>query len=167
MTRVVGIVACSKTKAAHAAPAVELYQGRTFRAAVEYLRGRGVARIVILSALHGAVDESQQLEPYELALYAMPAESRRQWAAKARAQLADIVGDAHALAIVPAAYAPALEHLASFERLFAGLEQGRLYSALASAVDVQRVARGEEPRRHQDGNALARIIAKHARKGTT
>lgn len=36
----VGVLACSKTKALEPRPAVELYQGRTFRAAVDLRPGR-------------------------------------------------------------------------------------------------------------------------------
>jgi hypothetical protein len=44
----VGVLACSKTKALEPRPAVELYQGRTFRAAVEVLRAKGCGAYLML-----------------------------------------------------------------------------------------------------------------------
>lgn len=59
------IMACSSTKLAHAAPALELYRGvmySTFRANVqEHAR----PHVVILSALHGFVPADRVIEPYE------------------------------------------------------------------------------------------------------
>lgn len=129
----IGVVACSKTKAPEPRPAVELYQGRTFKAAVEVLRARGCERFVILSACYGAVDGNRVIAPYEQTLIGAPARERRAWAATARAQLVELVGDAPLLAILPADYARALEGLPRVGRLFAGLPQGRLFAALAAA----------------------------------
>jgi len=130
----VGILACSKAKTPAPRPAVELYQGRVFRASVDVLRARGCARLVILSALHLALAEDDVVAPYERCLADLDAAGRRAWALAARAKLANLIlandPGAEVLAIVPALYAPALVDLPRVERLFAGLPQGRLYQAL-------------------------------------
>lgn len=126
----VGVVACSKVKAETACCALDLYRGRTFRAAVDVLRGRGCSRFVVLSALYGAVSGKQVIAPYERSLLGAPVAARRAWAERARVELRALVGDGYALAIVPADYATALDGLSSYERLYAGLSQGRLFSAL-------------------------------------
>jgi hypothetical protein len=138
----IGVVACSKTKAPTARPAIELYQGRTYRAAVEVLRAMGCERIVILSALHYALPDDLVIEPYEQSFATMDATTRRRWAIIARGSLSstlrEIAGvrslatvDVHA--IVPAAYACALEGLPRVTRHFAGLQQGKLFAALKAA----------------------------------
>jgi hypothetical protein len=76
----VGILACSKAKTPAPRPAVELYQGRVFRAAVDVLRARGCARLVILSALHLALAEDDVVAPYERCLADLDAAGRRAWA---------------------------------------------------------------------------------------
>ena len=129
-----GVLACSKVKAPRPCPAVELYQGRTFRAALGVLRARGCARVVVLSALYGAVDGDHVIAPYEQTLMRAPMRERRAWAATARAQLGELVGDGPLVAILPADYARALEGLPQVERLYAGLSQGRLYAALAAEL---------------------------------
>ncbi len=139
----VGVIACSQSKAASRRPAIELYTGRTFRAAVAYLRGLGCERFVILSALHHAVPDVRVVDPYERSFAGMDAATRRHWAVVARASLSNAlctVADTRTLdavevhAIVPAAYAPALDGLPRLTRHFAGLTQGRLYSALVAGV---------------------------------
>lgn len=69
------VIPCGGEKADHAAPAAELYTGQMFRHALASVRklagydveeGRGPARILILSALHGLVELSTVLEPYDL-----------------------------------------------------------------------------------------------------
>lgn len=119
-------------------PAVELYQGRVFRAAVDVLRARGCARLVILSALHLALAEDDVVAPYERCLADLDAAGRRAWALAARAKLAIVLANdpgAEVLAIVPALYAPALADLPRVERLFAGLPQGQLYQALRRELE--------------------------------
>lgn len=140
-----GVVACSKTKAPHACAAIELYQGRTFRAAVEALRAMGCERIVILSALHWALPDDRIVAPYEQSFATMDAATRKRWAIIARGSLSstlcEIAGvrslatvDVHA--IVPAAYAGALDGLPRVTRHFAGLPQGKLFAALKAAREV-------------------------------
>jgi hypothetical protein len=133
----VGVLACSRSKASEARPAAELYTGPVFQLARRYLANLGASRLVILSALHGAVAGAEVLAPYECALAG--AAARRSWAARARVQLRDLVPDgARVVAIVPAPYAPALEGLAH-ERHFAGLSVGYLKQALGAAVRLQEL----------------------------
>jgi hypothetical protein len=129
-----GVLACSKGKASAACAAVNLYQGRTFRAALGVLRARGCERVVVLSARYGAVEGSRVIAPYDETLVGAPVAMRRAWAERARVELAALVGDDPVVAIVPADYARALEGLRQVERLHAGLSQGRLYAALAAEL---------------------------------
>ena len=140
----VGILACSKTKAASPCAAVELYQGRVFRASVAVLRAKGCDRLVILSALHGAVLDDTVLAPYERCLSDLDAAGRRAWARAANGKLFNLIlpdaTGASVLAIVPALYAPALVGLPRVTRLFAGLPQGRLYQALRAELTTLSTA---------------------------
>ncbi len=127
----IGVLACSKSKLAEPAPAGLLYTGRTFRAASAWLRARGARRLVILSALHGPVWESEVLVPYERTLLGAPVVEVRAWGAAARPKLAAMLAGEPALAIVPASYLGALAGLGGVERFFAGLPQGALFSAIS------------------------------------
>jgi hypothetical protein len=69
------VIPCGGGKLDHAAPAAELYIGSMFRhalvnverlAAMDEDEGRGPARVLILSALHGLVELDTVLEPYDL-----------------------------------------------------------------------------------------------------
>lgn len=62
-TRLV-LIACSKVKLPHAAPARELYQGDIFRKARALAEKEG-APWAVLSARHGVVQPEQVLEPYD------------------------------------------------------------------------------------------------------
>lgn len=58
------IMSCSATKGRAAAPAIDLYQGvmySTFRSNAPETR----PAVVILSAMHGFIDENRIIEPYE------------------------------------------------------------------------------------------------------
>jgi hypothetical protein len=140
MAEVIGVLACSRTKAADARPAVELYTGPVFRLARRYLEGLGASRLVVLSALHGAVVGAQVLEPYEHGLLTLGARARRDWALRTWAQLHGLVpSGARVVAVVPALYAPALAGI-PHERHFAGLSVGYLKQALGAAVRLQELA---------------------------
>lgn len=69
------VIPCGGAKLAHAAPAAELYVGSMFRhalvnverrASMDEDEGRGPARVLILSALHGLVELDTVLAPYDL-----------------------------------------------------------------------------------------------------
>lgn len=60
----IGIVACSKQKLAHKAPARELYTSQLFRLSLAY--AEHVCDVVyVVSALHGLVKLDTELEPYD------------------------------------------------------------------------------------------------------
>jgi len=76
--RKIGLVACSRTKADHAAPARDLYQGALFRASAAYAE-EVCDEWYILSAKHGLVSPDTILEPYDESLYDLSAAERREW----------------------------------------------------------------------------------------
>jgi hypothetical protein len=88
----VGVVACCKTKLTREAPARILYQSHLFKLSVAYITRR-CSTWVILSAKHGLVMPNQILEPYNLALGSLSADSRRKWAADVHEQLMQRFGD--------------------------------------------------------------------------
>ncbi len=60
------VIPCGKKKAAHAAPAGELYQGSYFTAILTYAKTLSPDdRIVILSGKHGLLRLTDVIEPYE------------------------------------------------------------------------------------------------------
>ena len=65
--RPVALVACSAAKLTEPAPAKDLYQGQLFRLARAWAE-RFAARWYVLSALHGVLDPSRVIEPYDLSM---------------------------------------------------------------------------------------------------
>lgn len=59
------LLACSKAKLDHPAPAAELYQGGIFKKGLEYARLIG-ATAYILSAKHGWIALTDVIEPYDI-----------------------------------------------------------------------------------------------------
>src|SRR5947209_6085596 len=86
MVLTVGLVACSKRKAAGPRPAAELYTSPLFRKAAAYCR-RHYDRWFILSALHGLVEPGTVLAPYDRTLLKMPQAERQAWAGRVVADL--------------------------------------------------------------------------------
>jgi cytoplasmic iron level regulating protein YaaA (DUF328/UPF0246 family) len=80
------LIACSSAKLDYIAPAAELYQGQAFKLAIKAAQRAG-ADVIILSALHGAVNPARQLQPYNRALTDMSTHQRRVWAAMTEQQL--------------------------------------------------------------------------------
>jgi hypothetical protein len=80
------IIACSAAKLDHAAPAGELYTGQAFRLAMA-AAARAGADVLILSAMHGAVDPAEILAPYDRALSKMSKRERTGWTMWAANQL--------------------------------------------------------------------------------
>ena len=72
------LIACSAAKLDHAAPAGELYTGQAFRLAMA-AAARAGADVLILSAMHGAVDPTEILAPYDRALSKMTKRERAGW----------------------------------------------------------------------------------------
>lgn len=58
------LIGCGKTKAAHPAPARDLYLGSLFRARRRYAEASGL-RWYIISARYGLLDPDQLIEPYD------------------------------------------------------------------------------------------------------
>ena len=87
---ILGLVGCSKTKAAEPRPAAELYASPLFlysyRAAV-----RTCDRVVILSALHGVVQPDEVIEPYNLHVGQLGGAALAAWRDKVRQQLAAVL----------------------------------------------------------------------------
>src|SRR3954470_11026517 len=80
MALTVGLVACSKTKAA------EPYTSPLFRKAAAYCR-RHYDRWFVLSALHGLVEPGEVIAPYEQSLAGSPRAEREAWADRVVARL--------------------------------------------------------------------------------
>lgn len=103
----VGLIACSKTKLDHAAPAEELYQGHVFKLArawmlkhlvnVPHYSSTGQKAPPnewgILSAKHGLLMPDQVIEPYDLALTDLKAGVRKAWEEQVYRQLMERWGD--------------------------------------------------------------------------
>src|ERR1700683_3595000 len=81
----VTLVACCGPKLAEPAPAADLYVSALFKKARTYAEQRG--RWFILSALHGLLDPSTVIDPYDVTLKKMPAQKRREWGQKVREQM--------------------------------------------------------------------------------
>ncbi len=73
------LVACSKRKLSHPAPARDLYQGTLFRLSRYYVERR-YDTWYILSARHGLVRPGRVLSPYDVYLGNFSADERRRWA---------------------------------------------------------------------------------------
>ena len=73
------LIACSAAKLDHAAPASQLYTGQAFRLAMA-AAARAGADVLILSAMHGAVEPTDLLTPYDRALSKMTKRERNSWA---------------------------------------------------------------------------------------
>lgn len=85
---IVYLVSCTKSKAADASPARELYAASDwFAKARAYVEAQGAAWF-ILSAEHGLVEPGEILRPYETTLLRMRKPARRAWAELVIGQLA-------------------------------------------------------------------------------
>lgn len=82
------LVACCGRKLTEPAPAAELYVSTLFKKSRTYAERRG--RWFILSALHGLLDPTKVIEPYDVTLKTMPAKKRREWGQKVREQMATV-----------------------------------------------------------------------------
>jgi hypothetical protein len=86
------LVACCGPKLPDPSPAADLYISDLFKKARSYAERRG--RWFILSALHGLLDPSAVIAPYDVTLKKMPVAKRREWGRKVRDQMetAGLVG---------------------------------------------------------------------------
>src|SRR5438045_3747628 len=82
----IGLVSCSKTKQSVAAPARYLYTSELFKKASAYCEAT-YDRWFILSAVHGLVEPTQVVEPYDKTLKRISGKERREWASKVLKQI--------------------------------------------------------------------------------
>ena len=137
------LIACSNAKLDHAAPAAELYQGQAFKLAMAAAERAG-ADVIILSALHGAVSTTRQLQPYNRALTDMSTQQRRVWAAMVEQQLQQHKGRAITV-LAGKHYAAAVEGWPNVSRPLAGLGIGQQLAALKNLnTTVQELEALEE-----------------------
>lgn len=80
------LIACSAAKLDHAAPAAQLYTGQAFKLAMA-AAARAGADVLILSAMHGAVEPTDILAPYDRALSKMTRRERLIWEITTAAKL--------------------------------------------------------------------------------
>ena len=79
------LVACCGPKLPEPAPAADLYVSSLFKKARTYAERRG--RWFILSALHGLLNPTKEIAPYDVTLKKLPAQKRREWGQMVRTQM--------------------------------------------------------------------------------
>ena len=122
------LIACSAAKLGHAAPAAQLYTGQAFRLAMAAAERAG-ADVIILSALHGAVSPSRELQPYDRALCDMNTQQRKVWAGMVAQQLQQHK-DREITVLAGKLYAAAVDYFPNVSRPLAGLGIGQQLAAL-------------------------------------
>ncbi len=80
-------ISCVKSKRPRKSRAEELYTSPLFRMSLQYAKSMGPDHIFILSAKHGVLALSDEVEPYEQTLKRMRKPERLAWADKVLAQL--------------------------------------------------------------------------------
>lgn len=76
------LISCSSKKLPHKARARDLYCSPLFNLSYKYATSINPDEIYILSAKHGLLDPSKEIEPYDVSLISMPAAEIREWAAR-------------------------------------------------------------------------------------
>lgn len=84
------IVGCSSSKLPHPAPAGDLYTSQLFRMASTWAKANG-DRWMILSALHGLIDPTLEVVPYDVKLSSLTHEQRTDWDAKVATTARDVI----------------------------------------------------------------------------
>jgi hypothetical protein len=146
----VGLVACSKVKAAGPRRACELYVSPLFQKAADYCR-RHYDAWFVLSALHGLLGPDEVVEPYEHTLVGRPRLARQRWAAGVVAQLERRgLSGARFYLHAGRAYASVLEGLLDCETPLAGMGIGErlAWYSQAGATDDQRATPAPSPPGH-------------------
>ena len=137
------LIACSAAKLDHAAPAAELYQGQAFKLAMKAAERAG-ADVIILSALHGAVSPTRELQPYDRALCDMNTQQRAVWAGMVAQQLQQHK-DRAIVVLAGKHYAAAVDYFPNVSRPLAGLGIGQQLAALKNLnTTVQELEALEE-----------------------
>ncbi len=86
----IALVACSKKKAGHRAPAAVLYTSALFRKSL--LAALDVSKSIhVLSAKHGVVRLGEVIEPYDVTLKSMPSAERSAWGQATGEQLSRLL----------------------------------------------------------------------------
>ena len=83
----IALVGCGKSKRSTRSTAADLYTGQLFQAARAYATGNADAW-VILSAHHGVLSPSREIDPYDVTLATMTAPSRASSAERTAFELA-------------------------------------------------------------------------------
>ena len=122
------LIACSGAKLDRIAPAAQLYTGQAFRLAIAAAERAG-ADVIILSALHGAVSPSRELQPYNRALADMNTQQRAVWAGMVAQQLQQHK-DRSITVLAGKHYAAAVDTFPNVSRPLAGLGIGQQLAAL-------------------------------------
>lgn len=139
----VGLVGCVKKKLGQPAPAAELYVSPLFRLRREYVERR-CDKWLILSALHGVLDPTTVIEPYDVTLTRMGVRERRAWSREVRADLRGRLEDLGACTFEIHAGAAYADHGlvdglheggASVELPVAGLRMGEQLAWYRDALD--------------------------------
>jgi hypothetical protein len=89
----VGLVGCTKSKLQHRAKAEDLYSSSAMFRGRRAFIGRSCDRWFILSAKHGVLAPSDELEPYDLTLVAAPRPIKRAWAVRVVDELKTALGN--------------------------------------------------------------------------
>jgi hypothetical protein len=122
------LIACSARKLDKPAKARDLYKGQAFALATKAAAG---ADVLILSALHGAVDPDAVLSPYDVTLADMTKAERAAWTAATAAQLAPHKGR-EIVVLAGANYAAAVEGFGNVTKPLKGLGIGQQLAKLKS-----------------------------------
>ncbi|OGA32675.1 MAG: hypothetical protein A3G80_14705 [Betaproteobacteria bacterium RIFCSPLOWO2_12_FULL_62_13b] len=141
-SRRIVLVSCAAKKAQHKAQAQDLYASPLFRRALAYARLLRSDHVYILSAKHGLLDLTTEIEPYDLTLKDMSSNDVRAWADRVLSQLAQktnlgsdtfifLAGDAYRRFIVP--------KLAHWEAPLVGLPIGKQLQRLIELLNDRRL----------------------------
>lgn len=89
----IGLVGCTKSKLPHRSKAEELYSpSAMFRGRRAFVQ-RSCDRWLILSAEHGVLSPTDELEPYDVTLVGAPLAVKRAWSRRVLGELREVVGD--------------------------------------------------------------------------
>ncbi len=89
----IGLIGCTKSKLPHRSKAEDLYSpSAMFRGRRTYVQ-RSCDTWFILSAEHGVLSPSEELEPYDVTLVGQPQAVKRQWSRRVVTQLGQAIDD--------------------------------------------------------------------------
>lgn len=81
-----GLIGCSESKLATAAPARSIYTSQLFRMTLAYAETT-CDRVVVLSAKHGLIELDQVIKPYDMTIRKFNRDQKSAWTKKVIAQL--------------------------------------------------------------------------------